>query len=410
MYCFDVAVIGAGPAGMAAALSASGAGASTVLIDRSTKTGGILNQCLHKGFGAEYFDRELTGTEYAKLFSDKVASSKVQVLLNSFVAEVSPDKILDVLSRELGLIRIKARAVVFATGCRERAPGALSLAGERPVGVWTAGAAQRLAADGWLVGKQIVILGSGDIGVVTAKRMTEIGATVKAVIEILPYSNAFPQRIAECLDRFKIPLLLSSTVTGIEGKPRVTGVYIAKVDNDRNPIKKTEKLVSCDCLLLAVGLIPENELFSTLDIEMDPATGGAVVDECRHTSAEGFFACGNALHIHDLADEASVEAHTAGFAAGLYSQGMLRENVRFNVKAGEGVKYVLPQKLSKYAADAKLSFRINGFFSDIKVVAEIDGIEAASRHYRHMQPGKMGQLRIDKSKIVGDVVVSVKSR
>jgi len=410
MLNFDVAIIGGGPAGMAAALSVYETGASVVIVDKDKQLGGILNQCVHQGFGQQYFGKEVVGTEYARIFAEKINASKVEVLLNSFVTEVSKEKVLTVCSQEKGMVLISAKAIVFAMGCRERTAGTLGLAGERPVGVWTAGTAKKLAINGIKVGNEVVILGSGDIGLIAARRMTHEGAKVKMVCEIMPRTNALERNIKDCLTDLNIPLRLSTTVTRVEGKKRVTGVYISKVDKDLKPVEGTDELIPCDCLLLSVGLIPENELCRPLGLDTSGVTGGAIVDEYRQTSVGGFFSCGNSLHVHDLVDNVSFEAHIAGYSAGLYALDRLSKGKTVSVKAGSGIRYVLPQKLHKGSGEATLHFRTTDVFKNVRIVAECNGQELASVLMESASPGKLGGLRINKQKISGEITLCVKEQ
>ena len=291
---FDVAIIGGGPAGMAAALAAHAEGASVVILERDVRLGGILNQCIHQGFGLHYSGEEMTGPEYADRFRKRVEAEDITVMLESMVLSLDTNKNITVLSPSYGLCKIQAGAVVLAMGCRERTAGAIALAGSRPAGIYTAGMAQKICnIDGYLVGKEVVILGSGDIGLIMARRMTTEGAKVKLVLELMPYSSGLKRNIVQCLDDYGIPIKYSHTVTRVEGSPRLTGIYYAPVGADRKPVLEEEQFIACDTLLLSVGLIPENDLLSGLDVNMSGVTQGAVVDENRMTSIEGVFSCGN---------------------------------------------------------------------------------------------------------------------
>ena len=313
----QLAIIGGGPAGLAAAIAARENGVQDiVIIERDHELGGILNQCIHAGFGLHTFGEELTGPEYAARFIEKVRALEIPCLLDTMVLDLSEDRVLTVTSRKEGLQQIKAGAVILAMGCRERPRGALNIPGFRCAGVWSAGTAQRLVnMEGMMPGREVVILGSGDIGLIMARRMTMEGAKVKAVAEVLPYSGGLKRNIVQCLEDFDIPLLLSHTVVDIHGKKRLEGVTLAQVDENRAPIAGTEQYIPCDTLLLSVGLLPENELSSAAGVALSPITGGPVVGDDLATSIEGVFACGNVLHVHDLVDFVSQEARQAGESA-----------------------------------------------------------------------------------------------
>lgn len=316
----DIVIIGGGPAGLAAAISAKENGIENILIlERDRELGGILNQCIHNGFGLHTFKEELTGPEYAARFIDEVRNMEIPYKLNTMVTNVTPDKIVTAMNQEEGLFEIKAKSVILAMGCRERTRGALNIPGYRPAGIFTAGTAQRLVnMEGYLPGREVVVLGSGDIGLIMARRMTLEGAKVKVVAEIMPYSGGLKRNIVQCLDDYNIPLKLSHTVVEIKGKERVEGVVLAQVDTDRQPIPGTETEYSCDTLLLSVGLIPENELSVNAGVQLSKATFGAEVDESLETNIEGIFACGNVVHVHDLVDFVSEEAKAAGRNAANY--------------------------------------------------------------------------------------------
>ncbi len=334
---FDVAVIGGGPAGLAAALAAKEQGATRVLIiERNLELGGILQQCIHHGFGLHRFKQELTGPEYAQRFIDMVCRTDIEVMLETMVLEITNQKQIYAINQTQGMMQIDAKAIILAMGCRERTRGALRIPGTRPAGVFTAGAAQRFVnIDGYIPGKRAVILGSGDIGLIMARRFTLEGAEVKAVVEILPYAAGLTRNVVQCLDDYGIPLILQSTITCIHGKERIEGVTIAQVDQDWNPIAGTERDISCDTLLLSVGLIPENELSSQVGIQLDPVTNGPAVDSNLMTSIPGIFACGNVLHVHDLVDFVSQEAETAGCAAAAWASEKQYSSTRIIASTGK---------------------------------------------------------------------------
>ncbi len=356
---YDVVVIGGGPAGMAAALSARETGARRVLIiERDRELGGILQQCIHNGFGLHRFDQELTGPGYAHRYIELVKAAGIEVWLDSTVLSADPGGIVTSVSPQRGLRVVTSSSVVYAMGCRERTRGAIRIPGSRPAGVFTAGAAQRMVnMEGYLPGREVVVVGSGDIGLIMARRMTLEGAKVKGVFEIMPYSNGLNRNIVQCLEDFGIPLHLSHSIIAVHGEDRVTGVTVARVDEKVNPIPGTEFDVDCDCVLLSVGLIPENELGRAHALEIDPVTGGAIVDQFRRTNLAGYYAAGNVLHVHDLVDWVSQEAEIAGHSAALYALGKLpRVDDYRTVTAGDGIRYVVPQKLSPPADEYSVRF------------------------------------------------------
>ena len=395
----DLVVIGGGPAGLAAAVAAKEAGCcDIVIIERDRILGGILNQCIHDGFGLHAFKEALSGPEYADRFIKKVQALDIAVMEKTIVLDLSGDKILRT-SREGEMKEIEAKAVILAMGCRERTRGALSIPGHRPSGVYTAGAVQNLVnLENIMPGGRVVILGSGDIGLIMARRMTLEGAKVEAVFEVLPYSSGLQRNIRQCLDDYGIPLHLATTVIDINGpKGRIEGVTVAKVDEKRRPIKGTERYVPCDTLLLSVGLIPENELTREAGVTIDDVTQGASVDDCCMTKTPGIFACGNVLHVHDLVDFVSMEAARAGKNAALYAAGKLGgASEGITVKAGDGVLYVVPQRIS-HGENVSLAFRVTSPARD-KLIEVRDGARLlASRKETRLHPAEM--VWVDMGKI-----------
>lgn len=398
----DIVIIGGGPAGLAAAIAAKKAGADDILIlERDSMLGGILNQCIHNGFGLHTFKEELTGPEYAARFIDEANAFGIPYKLGTMVLSVSRDKELLCINPEEGLFRIAAKTIILAMGCRERPRGALNIPGFRPAGIYSAGTAQRLMnIEGYCVGREVVILGSGDIGLIMARRMTLEGAKVKVVAEIMPYSGGLKRNIVQCLDDYGIPLKLGHTVVGIEGKERLTGVTIAAVDEQRRPIPGTEEHYDCDTLLLSVGLIPENELTRGMGISLSRVTSGPQVDDRLQTDIEGVFACGNVLHVHDLVDHVSEEAALAGESAAVYLQKQ-KTSVphKVTINAENGVRYTVPQSLDidNMKDTVTVRFRVADIYRDRAIVVCYDGTEVMRRKKKIMAPGEMEQVILKKS-------------
>ena len=402
MRTTDIVIIGGGPAGLAAALAAREAGVTDLLIlERGNELGGILNQCIHSGFGLHTFREELTGPEYAARYMDRVLAESIPFRLGAMAVRVTADRRVTYVSREEGLETVQARAVVLAMGCRERPRGALSIPGARPAGIYTAGAAQRLMnIDGYQVGREAVILGSGDIGLIMARRLTLEGARVRLVAELMPYSGGLKRNIVQCLNDFGIPLKLSHTVVDIHGRDRVEAVTVAAVDSQRRPIPGTEERIPCDTLLLSVGLLPENELTREAGAAMCAATGGPVVSDRLETDLPGIFACGNVLHVHDLVDYVSQEAALAGeSAAAFVRSGGGETGRRVRVAAGNGVRYTVPQFIGpdRMAEAAVVRFRVTDVFRDVCVRLSLDGRELARRKKRVLAPGEMEQMTVTRS-------------
>lgn len=408
MKTYDIVIIGGGPAGLAAAVSARKNGVESILIlERDRELGGILNQCIHNGFGLHTFKEELTGPEYADRFIRQVKELCIEYKLHTMVMNISSSKIITAMNREEGLFDIQAKAVILAMGCRERPRGALNIPGYRPAGIFSAGTAQRLVnIEGYLPGREIVILGSGDIGLIMARRMTLEGARVKVVAELMPYSGGLKRNIVQCLDDYGIPLKLSHTVVDIKGKERLESVTLAEVDDNRKPIPGTEEEYSCDTLLLSVGLIPENELSRDMGVTINPVTSGPKVNESLETNIEGVFACGNVLHVHDLVDFVSEEAGAAGRNAACYVKaGEKRsgtETADIVLEAVEGVRYTVPETINIARMDEELTvrFRVGNVYKNCYISVYFDEVRMLHKKRQIMAPGEMEDVRITREQLM----------
>ena len=404
MKMYDIVIIGGGPAGLAAAEGAKKAGVDKILIlERDKELGGILNQCIHNGFGLHTFGEELTGPEYAARFIQRIEELNIEYRLDTMVEDIGKDKIITYRNRTEGVCQVKAAAVILAMGCRERPRGALTIPGFRPAGIYSAGTAQRLVnMEGVLPGREVVILGSGDIGLIMARRMTLEGAHVQVVAELMPYSGGLKRNIVQCLNDFDIPLKLSHTVTEIRGKERVEGVTLSQVDEKGQPIPKTEEYYPCDTLLLSVGLLPENELSRAAGIEVNRITSGPIVDDRFATNIEGIFACGNVLHVHDLVDYVSEEAKLAGEHAARYVKGKeQRSGAGCVIKAEEGVRYTVPSQITPEAMGEEVTvrFRVGKIYKNAFVNVYLDGQRVLHKKRPVMAPGEMEKIILKREEL-----------
>lgn len=403
---YDVVIIGGGPAGMGAGIECAKTGAKTLIIERENRLGGILNQCIHNGFGLHYFKEELTGPEYAYRFEELLKNTNVDVLLSTFVTKIEGKKIYVVSPN--GAEIVEPKAIVLAMGCREKTAGNIRLKGTRPAGVMTAGQVQKLVNfHGKLPGKKVVILGSGDIGLIMARRLTLAGAKVEMVLELMPTSSGLPRNIRQCLDDFDIPIHYSTTITEIIGKDRVTGIKYAEVDEKLNAKEETIKYMDCDLVVLSVGLAPENDIVSGMPI--NPKTGGFVVNEYREC-ADGIFACGNVLQVHDLVDNVTAESITAGRNAGLYATGKLVRGVEHKVSAGDGIRYTVPSSYFEGGEDLEVFFRVNNKVRNANIVVSSDGVDISSKYAVALNPGEMTSIVIKKDILNKDIVLSIREK